>query len=154
MFGEQSSSFFHNENWNNYLLRIIEYHILNTGISGLSPFILWYFSRLYATVLSSSFYNIMYIMYPPTQQAVKINSPFIIDSVLTSNTNCLRWYYSSIYLCFFIVDSAIGIMGVCLNYSMGRSSIKFLGSSHSIVPGILMLTIWFYLALERYLEPG
>lgn len=55
----------------------------------------------------------------------------------TSKTNARRWYSSSISLCFFIVDSAIGIIGVCLNSSIGRNVRKLFGSSFSKVPGML-----------------
>ena len=55
-------------------------------------------------------------------------------------------------MCFFIADSAIGMIGVCLNYSTGLNYMKFLGSSASIDPGIDKLTINSFLIFSKYFD--
>jgi hypothetical protein len=51
-----------------------------------------------------------------------------------------------------MVDSAMGIIGVCLNYSTGLNYMKFRGSSASIDPGIDKLTINYPLIFSKYFD--
>jgi len=91
-------------------------------------------------------------MYPHIPAAVANNKKLKIDSFEIYSTNCLRWYSYSFYLWRFIADSEIGIIGVFLNYSTGRNSMKFLGSSASIEPGMDKLTIKSFLKRYKYLD--
>jgi hypothetical protein len=75
-------------------------------------------------------------MYPHTPTAVPKRRKFRIDSFEIYSTICRLWYSSSFSLCFFMADSEMGTIGVFLNYSTGRNSMKFRGSYASIDPGI------------------